>query len=272
VLKARGGGSRADGRRPDEMRSISITRGYLKHAEGSALIEVGGTRVICAATVESRVPPWMRDSGQGWVTAEYSMLPRSTGSRSSRERGSVRGRTHEIERLVGRSLRAVTDLPALGQRTVTLDCDVLQADGGTRTASITGAFVALYDALRALVDRGDLARIPLRDFVAATSVGVVDERVLLDLAYEEDSRAEVDMNLVITRAGLLIEVQGTAEKNPFSTTRLSEMLRVGRAGADALFRMQAHALGVSLAALPAARPVRRTKAAPATPAPTRRRA
>lgn len=236
---------RKDGRGAAESRPVRITRRYQRHAEGSVLIEVGATRVICSATVEGKVPPWMRDAKHGWVTAEYGMLPRSSGSRISREsRGSVRGRTHEIQRLVGRSLRAVTDLDALGQRTITLDCDVIQADGGTRTASVTGAFVALHDALASLVDAGALPKLPLRDFVAATSVGIVGDAVLLDLCYEEDSSAEVDLNLVMTRAGLLVEVQGTAERAPFTSERLAEMLRVGRAGIDTLVRAQEAALGV----------------------------
>ena len=246
MSRASAGTQRRDGRGAEEARPIRITRKFQKHAEGSVLIEIGDTRVICSATIEPKVPPWMRDAKHGWVTAEYGMLPRSSGSRISREsRGNVRGRTHEIQRLVGRSLRAVCDLPALGQRTVTLDCDVIQADGGTRTASVTGAFVALYDALRSLVDAGEMPAIPLRDFVAATSAGIVEGRVLLDLAYEEDSSAEVDLNLVMTRAGAIIEVQGTAEREPFSTARLSEMLRVGRAGIEALVRAQEKALGVA---------------------------
>ncbi|MFN0149467.1 MAG: ribonuclease PH [bacterium] len=236
---------RSDGRGSADSRAVRITRQYQRHAEGSVLIEVGDTRVICSATVEGRVPPWMREAKHGWVTAEYGMLPRSSGSRISREsRGSVRGRTHEIQRLVGRSLRAVTDLDALGQRTITLDCDVIQADGGTRTASVTGAFVALHDALSSLVDSGALPKLPLRDFVAATSIGIVGGEVLLDLCYEEDSGADVDMNLVMTRAGLLIEVQGTAERAPFSSAKLAEMLRVGRAGIDTLIRAQEASLGI----------------------------
>ncbi len=237
--------ARCDGRGSADSRPVRITRKFQRHAEGSVLIEVGDTHVICSATIEGRVPPWMREAKHGWVTAEYGMLPRSSGSRISREsRGSVRGRTHEIQRLVGRSLRAVTDLDALGQRTITLDCDVIQADGGTRTASVTGAFVALHDAMQSLVDSGALSKLPLRDFVAATSIGIVGGEVLLDLCYEEDSGADVDMNLVMTRAGLLIEVQGTAERAPFSTARLTEMLRVGRVGIDTLIHAQETALGI----------------------------
>lgn len=270
---------RPDGREREEARPVRITRKFQKHAEGSVLIEIGDTRVICSATVEPKVPPWLRDAKHGWVTAEYGMLPRSSGSRISREsRGNVRGRTHEIQRLVGRSLRAVADLPALGQRTVTLDCDVIQADGGTRTASVTGAFVALYDALRSLVEAGEMPAIPLRDIVAATSVGVVGGRVLLDLAYEEDSAAEVDLNLVMTRAGAIIEVQGTAEREPFSTARLTEMLRVGRAGIEALVHAQEKALGVAHGAAIGVSAISREQAPPPAPrakrasAPSRRRA
>ncbi len=250
----RRGEARVDGRRPDEPRAARITRGYLKHAEGSALIETGDTRVICAASVEERVPGWLRDSGNGWVTAEYGMLPRSSGTRMTREsRGTVRGRTHEIQRLIGRSLRAVTDLKALGQRTVTLDCDVVQADGGTRTASITGAFVALADALRGLVERGLLPEVPITDAVAATSVGLVGGRVLLDLRYEEDAAAEADLNLVMTRGGRFIEVQVTAERTPFSRARLNEMIRVGERGLVDLFAAQEEALR-GAARRPAAHP------------------
>jgi ribonuclease PH len=251
----RGAGARApraDGRAPGALRSVRIARGFVKHAEGSVLIETGETRVICTASVEERVPAWTRDAGHGWVTAEYGMLPRSSGTRMAREtHGGVRGRTHEIQRLIGRSLRAVTDLRALGQRTVTLDCDVIQADGGTRTASVTGAYVALHDALATLVARGALAELPLLDSVAATSVGLVGGRVLLDLCYEEDSRADADLNLVMTGSGRFIEVQVTAEREPFTNARLAEMIRVGRAGIAALLAAQRGALAAPLPAAPA---------------------
>ena len=217
---------RADGRRPGEIRPIQVIPGVQKHAEGSILFAMGDTRVVCAATVEDRVPPFLRGSGKGWVTAEYSMLPRATNTRVAREArtGKVQGRTHEIQRLVGRALRAVVDLEALGERTVTIDCDVLQADGGTRTASINGAWIALWQACRKLVAAGAVVRDPVTGPVAAVSVGIVGGRVLADLDYSEDSSAEVDMNVVMTGDGRLIEVQGTAEREPFSRARLDAML------------------------------------------------
>src|SRR6478735_12521303 len=209
--------TRTDGRSVAELRPTKVTPGFLAHAEGSVLIEVGRTRVICAATIEDRVPPFLRNSGKGWVTAEYGMLPRATSTRTQREasQGKVGGRTQEIQRLIGRSLRSVTNLPALGERTVWIDCDVIQADGGTRTASITGAFVALALALETLRQRDVLRTIPLSDYVAAISVGIVGGEPLLDLAYEDDSKADVDMNIVKTGKGRFIEVQGTAEGQPF---------------------------------------------------------
>src|SRR5262252_10578287 len=208
---------RSDKRPADELRATTITSHYLLHAEGSVLISAGQTKVICTASVEDRVPPFLRNSGKGWVTAEYGMLPRATSTRMQREatQGKVGGRTQEIQRLIGRSLRAVTNLQALGERTVWIDCDVIQADGGTRTASITGAFVALALALEKMVAAGMLKHTPLIDTVAATSVGIVDDRALLDLAYDDDSRADVDMNIVKTGDGRFIEVQGTAEAIPF---------------------------------------------------------
>ncbi|MFB3817209.1 MAG: ribonuclease PH [Candidatus Methylomirabilales bacterium] len=223
---------RPDGRRPDEMRVVTITRDFLRHAEGSVLIAVGETKVICSASVEDRVPPFLRDTGQGWVTAEYGMLPRSTQTRSPRESATGRpsGRTFEIQRLVGRSLRGVTDLAALGPRTVWMDCDVIQADGGTRTAAITGAYLALADALQTLRARGVIATLPLKDFVAATSVGVVDGQAVLDLCYAEDAAAEVDMNVVMTGSGKFVEVQGTAEEHPFDRAQLDRMLALAAAG------------------------------------------
>jgi ribonuclease PH len=237
--------ARIDGREPGALRPVTIAAGYQRHAEGSALITVGGTTVLCAASVEEKVPPFLRGSGKGWVTAEYAMLPRATTTRTQRESstGKVGGRTHEIQRLIGRSLRAVTDLRALGERTVWVDCDVIEADGGTRTASITGAFVALALALEKLRAAGFVAGVVLRDHVAAVSVGVVDGEPVLDLCYAEDSRAEVDMNLVLTGAGKLVEIQGTAEGEPFSWHRLEEMSQLARRGVKELVERQREALG-----------------------------
>jgi ribonuclease PH len=231
---------RTDNRRPDQMRPVEIVTGYLATAEGSALIKVGHTQVLCAASVEDTVPPFLRNGGRGWVTAEYAMLPRATAKRSPREvtKGRPSGRTHEIQRLIGRSLRTVVDTAALGERTVIIDCDVLQADGGTRTASITGAFVALTMALRQLVKFGVLKAMPLRDYVAATSVGVVRGTAMLDLAYDEDSQADVDMNVVMTGSGKLIEVQATAERVPFDDAQMAEMMGLARAGIAQLVETQ----------------------------------
>jgi ribonuclease PH len=214
------------------MRPVTITRDFLRHAEGSVLIAVGDTKVICSASVEERVPPFLRDTGQGWVTAEYGMLPRSTKTRSPRESATGRpsGRTFEIQRLVGRSLRGVTDLTALGPRTVWMDCDVIQADGGTRTAAITGAYLALADALQTLRGRGIIGTLPLKDFLAATSVGVVEGQAVLDLCYAEDVGAEVDMNVVMTGSGRFVEVQGTAEEHPFDRAQLDRLLDLAAAG------------------------------------------
>jgi ribonuclease PH len=225
---------RLDGRVPNHMRPVSIQTDYLATAEGSALISVGNTRVLCAATVEDGVPQFLRGSGKGWVTAEYSMLPRATQKRTQREvsKGKPSGRTHEIQRLIGRALRAVVDFEALGERTVTLDCDVLQADGGTRTASITGAFVALALALKAI------KKPALRDYVAATSVGILHNEPILDLCYDEDSRAEVDMNVVMTGAGKFVEVQGTAEQQPFDDAQMSAMILLARKGIADLIEKQ----------------------------------
>jgi len=231
---------RIDQRRPTQSRPVRITPNYLLTAEGSALIEVGNTRVICTATVEDAVPHFLRGGGKGWVTAEYSMLPRSTVSRTQREsvRGRLSGRTHEIQRLVGRSLRAVTDLGALGERTVVIDCDVIQADGGTRTASITGAFVALALALKQLTDYKTLSRMPLTDYLAATSVGILEGAPVLDLCYEEDAQAGVDMNVVMTGGGRFVEVQATAERTAFSEQQMSEMLALAWAGIRELIAAQ----------------------------------
>jgi ribonuclease PH len=235
---------RIDRRTADQMRPVSITTNYLATAEGSALIEIGNTRVLCAASVEETVPQFLRNSGKGWVTAEYSMLPRATVTRTAREvtKGRISGRTHEIQRLIGRSLRAVIDVTALGERTVIVDCDVIQADGGTRTASITGAFVAMSLALRKLSNFKAVKRIPIRDHVAATSVGMVNGTPMLDLCYEEDSSAEVDMNIVITGAGQFVELQATSEKTPFDDVHLSSMLELGRKGVQELIAIQKQAL------------------------------
>lgn len=239
---------RVDGRKPDENRQVSIQRNYLPHAEGSVLIEMGNTRVICTATIEDRVPNWLRGAGQGWVTAEYGMLPRSTGVRMVREAavGRVGGRTHEIQRLIGRSLRSVVDLKALPEITIWMDCDVVQADGGTRTASITGAFIALYDALRQLVRQGKLPELPLSEFVAGISVGIVDSVPMLDLCYEEDCKAQVDMNIVMTGSGKFIEVQGTAESHPFERDELDKLLNLAEKGISELISIQQRILGEEL--------------------------
>ncbi len=235
---------RSDNRAVDQLRPVKLTCGFVATAEGSVLIEMGNTRVLCNATVEPTVPGWMRNSGRGWVTAEYGMLPRATLTRTAREseKGKVGGRTHEIQRLIGRSLRAAMDLKALGERSIVLDCDVLQADGGTRTAAITGAAVALALALNKLVAAGTLPSSPLRQMVAATSVGIVEDTVLLDLAYEEDARAEVDMNLVMTADLGLVEIQATAERKTFSCERLREMMEIAERGMGVLFRAQQAAL------------------------------
>ena len=240
---------RPDGRRADEMRPVSITRGFIRHAEGSVLITVGETKVICTASVEDKVPQFLRETGQGWVTAEYGMLPRSTKTRTPRETSAGRpsGRTFEIQRLVGRSLRGVADLPALGERTIWIDCDVIQADGGTRTAAISGAFIALADALHTLRENGRIAKLPLKDFVAATSVGVVEGQVVLDLCYAEDAIADVDMNVVMTGSGKFIEVQGTAEEAPFDRSQLDAMLKLAGSSIQELIAMQRKLLAERLA-------------------------
>ena len=237
---------RNDGRSAKVLRPITITRNFTKHAEGSVLIELGDTKVLCTASVEESVPPFLRGKGTGWVTAEYAMLPRATHTRSSREaaKGKQTGRTLEIQRLIGRSLRAVTDLKMLGERSVYIDCDVLQADGGTRTASITGAYVALVDALTTLKTKGLLAEIPLKEAVAAVSVGIVGGEALLDLNYIEDSSAEVDMNFVITSSGRFVEVQGTAETEPFTSAEMDAMRDLALAGVQQLFAFQRGALTV----------------------------
>jgi ribonuclease PH len=231
---------RPDNRLPGQIRPVRITSDYVKTAEGSALIEVGNTWVLCAASLEQTVPQFLRGSGRGWITAEYSMLPRSTVTRTPREvtKGKPSGRTQEIQRLIGRSLRSVVDMAALGEQTIILDCDVLQADGGTRTAAVTGACVALGLALQRLVECGALKRLPLRDYVAATSAGVVGGEPLVDLSYEEDSRAQVDMNIVMTGAGRFVEVQATAEQSPFDDGQFYRLVELGRAAITELVQIQ----------------------------------
>ncbi len=235
---------RVDGRAWDELRPVKITPGFQSFAEGSALIELGKTRVVCSASVEERVPRFLRESGTGWVTAEYSMLPRATITRTPRDssQGRTSGRSQEIQRLIGRSLRAITDLDALGERTLIIDCDVLQADGGTRTAAITGAYVALYQAVQTLANMGIISAIPLKSAVAATSVGIVRSYMLLDLCYDEDSSAEADFNVVMTSKGEFVEVQGTAEGKPFSKETIDSVLALAEKGIKELFQVQEAAL------------------------------
>lgn len=241
-----GAPARPSGRSPDQLRAVRFSRGFTRHAEGSVLVEFGDTRVLCTASVEDRVPPFMRGMGRGWITAEYGMLPRATHTRSDREaaRGKQSGRTQEIQRLIGRSLRAVFDLEALGERTVTVDCDVLQADGGTRTASITGGFVAVHDAVSKLLASGAIGRSPVRDFVAAVSVGIWRGTPVLDLDYVEDSGCDSDINVVATGSGGFVEVQGTAEGAPFSGTELDRLLALARDGIGRLVTLQRDALGI----------------------------
>jgi ribonuclease PH len=236
---------RSDGRRPDELRPVTIEPGYLKYAEGSCLISLGNTRVVCAATLEEKVPQWLKGRGAGWVTAEYAMLPRATQERTQREasKGRLGGRTHEIQRIIGRALRAVTDMVKLGERTIWLDCDVLQADGGTRTAAVTGAWVALALALRGRFDSTEARKWPLLHQIAATSVGMVAGMPMLDLAYDEDSRAEVDMNVFMTDDGKFTELQGTAEAKPFSRDELDRLLALAQSGIRTLLEAQLAALG-----------------------------
>jgi len=240
--------TRSDGRMSADLRPTQLTPGFLLHAEGSVLIEVGRTRVVCSASVEDRVPPFLRNTGKGWVTAEYGMLPRATSTRTQREAsaGKVGGRTQEIQRLIGRSLRSVTRLPELGERTIWVDCDVIQADGGTRTASITGGFVAMVLAMQHMRAAGQIKTIPVHDYVAATSVGVVGGMPMLDLAYEEDSRADVDMNIVKTGDGRFIEVQGTAEGLPFERQALDDLMALGDKGIRELVELQRAIIGTVL--------------------------
>jgi len=231
---------RSDGRKPNQLRPLMITPSYIKTADGSVLIEMGDTRVICTAKLEERVPPFLRNSGKGWITAEYGMLPGSSQQRIGREssRGKVGGRTHEIQRLIGRSLRSIADLKSFGERSVWIDCDVIQADGGTRTASITGAYIALMEAVRVWRERGILNADPVQDAVAAVSIGIVDGKILLDLCYEEDSKADVDMNFVMTGTGKFIEVQGTAESAPFTKKQMERMAEIAHQGIKELLQAQ----------------------------------
>lgn len=233
---------RGDGRKGDELRPVKIVRHYLKHAEGSVLIEWGDTKVICTASVEERVPPFLRNTGKGWVTAEYSMLPRSTHTRTPRDTGRSNGRTFEIQRLIGRSLRSVVDRTSFGERTIWIDCDVIQADGGTRTAAITGAYVAMWDAFGKMIKDGVIDHIPVTDAVAAVSVGKVEGRIVLDLNYEEDSKAQVDMNVVMTGSGHFVEIQGTGEEAVFTREELDRMLKKAQKGIRELLRIQRESL------------------------------
>lgn len=238
---------RVDGRKPDEMRPVRITRNFNKYAEGSVLIEVGDTKVICTASVEEKPPVFLKGEGKGWVTSEYGMLPRSTGTRTAREsaRGRIGGRTHEIQRLIGRSLRSVVELKALGERTIWLDCDVIQADGGTRTASITGAFIALVDALHKLKEQGLIERVPVTDYIAAISVGRLNGSIILDLCYQEDSSAEVDMNIVMTGSGRLVEIQGTGEEATFTREEMNGMIEMAARGIARMISFQKQVLGAA---------------------------
>lgn len=239
---------RTDGRQENEIRKVTITRNFISTAEGSVLIELGNTRVICNATIEERVPPFLKDQNKGWITAEYAMLPRATQTRTSRESsvGRVSGRTHEIQRLIGRSLRSVVELERLGQRTIWIDCDVIQADGGTRTAAITGAFLCLCDAITSAMSKGSITTNPLRDYLAAVSVGVVKGLPLLDLCYQEDSSADVDMNVIMTGRGDIVEIQGTAEGNPFSLGTLDSLIGLAQSGISQLIALQKDLLGLNL--------------------------
>ncbi len=236
---------RIDARECSELRPVRIIRNYTKHAEGSVLIEMGDTKVICTATIEDKVPPFKKNTGEGWVTAEYSMLPRATATRNQRDISKLKlnGRSQEIQRLIGRALRTVVNFNVLGERSVTIDCDVIQADGGTRTASITGAFVAMVDAFKKLVEDGTISKIPVTDFLAAISVGIVDDKEMLDLCYEEDSKAATDMNVIMTSAGGFVEVQATGEQAPFKKEQLDKMLGLAHKGIEELIKIQKDVLG-----------------------------
>jgi ribonuclease PH len=240
--------NRVDGRRPEDIRPVKITKDYLMHPQGSVLIEMGNTKVICTVTIEEKVPPFLKGSGKGWITAEYSMLPGATHSRKFREatKGKLEGRTHEIKRLIGRALRSVVDLNKLGEITLWIDCDVIQADGGTRTASITGAYVALVDALSKLVDKGVLESLPITSYVAAISVGVVKDTPILDLCYKEDSTAKVDMNVIMTDKGEFIEIQGTGEESPFNKAELIDLLSLSEKGINELIEIQKEILDIEI--------------------------
>lgn len=236
---------RVDGRSHDELRRVKITRDFIKHPEGSVLIEFGDTKVICTATIEDRVPPFLKGTGEGWITSEYGMLPGSTQTRKARDssRGKVDGRTMEIQRLVGRALRSIVDLKAIGEKTIWIDCDVIQADGGTRTASITGAFVALVDAVNKLEGIDEMPVYPIKNYIAAISVGIIEEGAILDLCYEEDSRAKVDMNIVMTDMAQFVEIQGTGEENPFTKDEMQQLLALGEKGVMELIQIQKDCLG-----------------------------
>lgn len=236
---------RIDGREREQLRPVKITRNYLKHAEGSVLIEMGDTKVICTASVEEKVPPFLKGSGKGWITGEYGMLPRSTEVRKIRDstRGKIDGRTMEIQRLIGRALRSVVNLEELGENTIFIDCDVIQADGGTRTASITGSFVALVDAINKMMAEGKIKKMPIQNYVAAVSVGIKDGEIILDLNYAEDSTCQVDMNIVMTEKGDLVEIQGTGEEKPFTRQEMEEMIRIGEKGIMELIDIQKESLG-----------------------------
>ncbi|MDI6689218.1 MAG: ribonuclease PH [Actinomycetota bacterium] len=238
--------TRVDGRKPDEIRKVNIVRNFIPYAEGSVLFELGDTRVVCTASIEEKVPSFLKDTGQGWVTAEYSMLPRATEIRTPREStmGRVAGRTQEIQRMIGRSLRSVVDLKDLGELTIWIDCDVIQADGGTRTAAITGSFIALYDALHCLLKQKRISEIPLSEYVAATSVGIVDGELRLDLCFQEDAGAQVDMNVVMTDTGKIIEIQGTAERYPFTRKEFQQLLDLAEKGIRELIKIQKSLIGV----------------------------
>lgn len=235
---------RNDGRANDVIRKVDIKRNFMRYAEGSCLIELGNTRVICTASLEEGVPPFLKGTGTGWITAEYGMLPRSCKTRTAREasRGKIGGRTYEIQRLIGRSLRTVVNMSPLGERTIWIDCDVIQADGGTRTASISGAFIALADCLKKMKKDGIITELPLKDYVAATSVGIVNKELMLDLTYEEDARAEVDMNVVMTSSGKFVEIQGTAEGEPFSSAQMKRLIELAEKGLNNLIKIQKETL------------------------------
>lgn len=237
---------RSDGRANDAIRKVKIKRNFMKYAEGSCLIELGNTRVVCTASLEEGVPPFLKGTRTGWITAEYSMLPRSCKTRTAREasKGRIGGRTHEIQRLIGRSLRTVVDMAALGERTIWIDCDVIQGDGGTRTASITGAFIALTDCLKKMEKEGLISKFPVKDYVAATSVGIVNKQIMVDLTYDEDAQAEVDMNVVMTSSGKFVEIQGTAEGEPFSSVQMKGMIELAEKGIENLIEIQKEILKI----------------------------